>query len=340
MQFDLEAFMGLSNSLKRLATPGELRYRQQANSHRSELSSLCITKCDSGFLELSLAASPRSKMLSQSMVAPTHWLSDLSSLNSHQSRRALASPNKPGVAILGKSSLSTSWIVEACRTCEFRFQDFASLTSIAENSPTLGLRLAIVHQNASRMPYRTIVENLQAAGFSRVVLVGPKIGSKEFISALDVGFDEVWPAAINFDLTCALLHKALHTASKLSAYESLPVPSIGALSIDQDNHSCTFDGNTIFPGREALILLSNLFAAYPKTAWREDLDRALGRSCAEGMRQSRAVDMAVLRLRKKLKEFTGGQLKILTVTGIGYRLAMSKVEHEMADEIVSSGTLP
>lgn len=261
--------------------------------------------------------------LSMTKLAARGYLSS-SRIASFESKRSQQTVGRVGVGILRNSPLFCAALIKACRTCDFVYQEFSDTASMIEGASALSLKLAIVQQNACEVPLRTIVDSLRSAGFSRLVLVGPVLGSRDHIFGLDVGFDEVWQATMPFDLTCAVLHKSLLTAGRLAVNELPPTLGIGSLLIDQSNNSCTYKGHSLTLGRESFLLLCKLVADYPAATSRLELSRVAGRSCDANMVASKALNMAVARLRRRLAEVTNNTFSVRSVENVGYRLAILK----------------
>jgi two-component system phosphate regulon response regulator PhoB len=114
----------------------------------------------------------------------------------------------------------------------------------------------------------------------------------------------------------ALMRRAEYISQTLANDQTQDVSAlkIGALTIDPTGYLATLNGQALDLTRTEFMLL-NLLVRNPGRAFSRDylLDAVWGQSYIEG---DRAVDNAILRLRKKLGTFGDA---IETVWGIGYR---------------------
>ena len=187
--------------------------------------------------------------------------------------------------------------------------------------PSAGL---VVLQAASiEMAPRRLLDMLRQLGALRIVLVGPEFGSLAYRLALDLGFDEVWPAALPAPAVDALLARAWAApavpdrgnarASAPSASASAPGPALTGASVDLSGGTFTMHGRVIAMPHECLRLLEGLLAAYPATAPRAGL-------AAPAPLHGRRIDMTVSRLRATLRAAGIDHLHVQAVRGVGYRL--------------------
>lgn len=193
--------------------------------------------------------------------------------------------------------------------------------------PSAGL---VVLQAASiEMAPRRLLDTLRQLGALRIVLVGPEFGSLAYRLALDLGFDEVWPAALPAPTVDALLARAwaapavpdrgsasapsASASASASAPASVPGPAPTGASVDLSGGTCTMHGRVIAMPHECLRLLAGLLAAYPATAPRAGL-------AAPAPLHGRRIDMTVSRLRATLRAAGIDHLHVQAVRGVGYRL--------------------
>ena len=191
--------------------------------------------------------------------------------------------------------------------------------------PSAGL---VVLQAASiEMAPRRLLDTLRQLGALRIVLVGPEFGSLAYRLALDLGFDEVWPAALPAPAVDALLARAWAApavpdrgnasasapSASASASVSAPGPALTGASVDLSGGTFTMHGREIAMPHECLRLLDRLLVAYPATALRSGL-------AAPAPLHGRRIDMTVSRLRATLRAAGIDHLHVQAVRGVGYRL--------------------
>ena len=192
--------------------------------------------------------------------------------------------------------------------------------------------LVVVQAAAIEMSPQRLLQTLRQLGALRVVLVGPEFGSLAHRLALDLGFDEVWPAGLPDAVFAALLAKAWTAprAAASSRVATSPPPTTttattaptttstvpAPVTVDLPGGTCSLQGRVLALPQEALRLLDGLRAAYPATAPRAVLAGAAGGS------PGRRIDMVVCRLRQALRATGIDDRIVQSVRGAGYRLSL------------------
>lgn len=114
--------------------------------------------------------------------------------------------------------------------------------------------------------------------------------------------------------------KAVLRRGRLSSPESSPSYLFGALALDPEKHTVTLDGTPIFLTLHEFRLLQALMARPGKVFTRDELIAVLYPR-EEATVVDRVVDVHIGKLRQKIEKDPAAPRYILTVRGIGYRLA-------------------
>ena len=235
------------------------------------------------------------------------------------------SRNRPGVAILEASDASGAPLLAACREQDIHYKRFSDAAALLHHAGRSILSLVVVQAQAVDMPYRHLLDALRGGGVRRAVLVGPSLGDVQYVLALEAGFDEVWPEALPRTALPVLLGKAWQTSRQMPHAEAERVLTLGDLVLAAESASCWVAGHKVYLGRACFAILQCLALNFPgiasrgqlSLATREDDDDDAG--LGDG---SRAMDVSVSRLRKKLQEAGVAGVRIKSVSGLGYQLCM------------------
>lgn len=182
--------------------------------------------------------------------------------------------------------------------------------------------LVLVHGSAVDDASIRLVQACRSLGARRLVLIGPPFGSWEAEQALAHGFDEIWPAGMARRLCVALVEKAWRTASQLSVVESASTLQFGPLSLGRSQDHCTYQQREIYLGRDSVSLLRVLITHYPQPVSRQALIEAMGKTNKDLASHTRIVDMAITRLRQRLRACQLNDVVVSTVRGAGYCVDM------------------
>ncbi len=149
------------------------------------------------------------------------------------------------------------------------------------------------------------------------LIPGGDVSDRE--SALVAGFDDVVVGSLSVKEVAARA-RALGRRLRLTASERLGKSSYGPFTVDFELHQLLVRGDRADVTRRELAVMSALVEAQGGARSRSEiLEVAWGQSSvAVG---ERAVDNVILRLRRKL-----GEHSIVTVRGVGFRLAGSGAE--------------
>ncbi len=178
--------------------------------------------------------------------------------------------------------------------------------------------LVLVHGSVMDGALIRLAQTCRSLGARRLVLIGPEFGSRQAEHALVHGFDEIWPSGMAQRLCKTLLQKAWQTASQLSVAGASSAMQFGPLTLGRSQDHCTYQEREIYLGRESLSLLRVLITHYPLPVSRQNFIEAMGKMSQELASHTRVFDMAVTRLRQRLRAAQLHEVVVSTVRGVGY----------------------
>jgi hypothetical protein len=226
------------------------------------------------------------------------------------------------VAQFGANAPAHTALAQACGELGLRTNVDTDAWSLGDPSGRSVGVLVLIHADRADEVQIHLAQTCRAFGACRVVLVGPGFGTEAAETALVSGFDEVWPSALPHPLFVALLQRAWHTATQLLASDSATALQVGPLIVGRHHEQCTYHDRTILLGKDSWALLKVLVAQYPKPIERDTLIDALGKAGLDFAPRSRAVDMAIARLRQRLQAAEIHDVQVSTVRGVGYSLVV------------------
>jgi DNA-binding response OmpR family regulator len=246
-----------------------------------------------------------------------------------QPKVALPRPshNRPGLAILSGADACSAPLLAACREQGIHYKAFSDTAALLHYAGRCVLSLVVVRAQAIDVPYRALLGALRSGGAWRVVLVGPSLGDTQYVQALEAGFDEVWPDVLPRAALPVLVSKAWQTARQMPHADAERVLTLGNLVLAAQSCSCWVAGHKVYLGRTCFAILQCLVLNYPGIASRGKLVMATREDDTAGLGDgSRAMDVSVSRLRKKLQEAGVAGVRIKSVSGLGYQLRMEFAE--------------
>ncbi len=194
--------------------------------------------------------------------------------------------------------------------------------------------LVVLHAAALEMTPRRMLGTLRRLGPGRVVLVGPEFGSLAHRLALDVGFDEVWPAGLPTATFQAMLGRAAGYARPArrpptSARRCASVGSAAAAAAAAVARAAITAAGQRRPCRGHLhrVRPRHRDAGPVSAAARHPgrcVSAAARRSALAGttLANGRRIDMTICRLRMAVQASGVDTLIVESVRGVGYRLAV------------------
>jgi DNA-binding winged helix-turn-helix (wHTH) protein len=233
------------------------------------------------------------------------------------------SKGKPGVAIVGAIDSTCNHLIDICQHEGIYFRIFPNLASLEAYAGQPVLSLAIVVEHPSKKETkRTLMSSLWQYGVQRTVLVGPFIGTLPYLEALDDGFDEVWPDALGANTLKALVLKSWQTTQRFVKPVAEPIATRHEIVLRPEACSCAVGGDIAYLSRSCFVVMQCLVSNHPEVISRAELLIALGKVVPGLDERSRAVDMAIFRLRKQLSAAGIRDVEIRTVDHVGYGLEM------------------
>lgn len=193
----------------------------------------------------------------------------------------------------------------------------AALQAIEENRPDL----ILLDLMMPRLTGQQVAERLkQAPGTSSIpiIMLTAKSEERDELQGLQLGADDYITKPFSMSVLLARVGAVLRRAGIGVAAKPL---TVGPLTIDEQIHSVTLDGETMKLTLTEFRLLSALIGASGRVLSRRALiSSAMGPGVTV---TERTIDVHVTSIRKKLGEHAS---MIRTIRGVGYRLS-----HETAD---------
>lgn len=169
---------------------------------------------------------------------------------------------------------------------------------------------------------------LRGQGSSLVVLVfndGAEVGGEEEQLALEVGFDAVWHRLGSPALLCSRLQALLRPRQRGAVRRIDAGLAVGDLTIDGDLPLARRRGRVVpLTGRQVRVL-HTMATAPARTLSRAAL-ASMQMNAESGIaneEHSRAVDVFVSRLRRRLRQLDVNGFDIVAVRGVGYRMIVT-----------------
>jgi len=229
---------------------------------------------------------------------------------------------KPGVAIVGAIDATCNHLIDVCQHQGIYFRIFPNVSSLESYTGQPVLSLAIVVEHPSDETKRYLMSSLRQCGVQRTVLVGPSVGTIPYLIALEDGFDEVWPDALSAQTLKALVNKSWQTTLRFAKPVVEPVSAAHEIVLRPEACSCAVGSSIAYLSRSCFVVLQCLVLKHPEVVSRTDLLVALGKVVPGLDDRSRAVDMAIYRLRRQLSGAGIREIEIRTVDHIGYGLEL------------------
>ena len=163
-----------------------------------------------------------------------------------------------------------------------------------------------------------ICRRLRAESAVPILMLTARTGEVDRVVGLELGADDYVTKPFAMTELVARVRAVLRRR-ELDRGEDRSLRRVGAIEIDFRRHEVRVDGARVDLTRAEFKLLA-LLASDPGRAWeRRELMRHLWESDHVG--DERAIDAHVVNLRRKLEADPADPRRILTVRGVGYRLA-------------------
>ncbi|HUL66743.1 MAG TPA: winged helix-turn-helix domain-containing protein [Burkholderiaceae bacterium] len=172
---------------------------------------------------------------------------------------------------------------------------------------------------------------LRSEGTALVVMVfgdATELGGDEERFALEVGFDAVWRQLGSPALLCSRLQALLRPRQRTAVRRVDSGIALGDLTIDGDLPLARRRGRVVPLTSRQVRVLHTMATAPSRTLSRAALIsmRINGEGGALSDGHSRAVDVFVSRLRRRLRQLDIGGFDLVAVRGVGYRLIVTAEE--------------
>jgi len=219
-------------------------------------------------------------------------------------------------------------LTEAGMMCLPVESDVAAIRRAAQWEPDVALVLA------GTMPLERRVEWLYALRGESIALVvmvfgdATELGGEEERFALEVGFDAVWRQLGSPALLCSRLQALLRPRQRAGTRRSDSGIALGDLTIDGDLPLARRRGRVVPLTSRQVRVLHTMATAPSRTLSRAALAsmQMNGESMALDDGHSRAVDVFVSRLRRRLRQLDIVGFDIVAVRSVGYRLIVNAEE--------------
>ena len=203
--------------------------------------------------------------------------------------------------------------------------DTAAMRRAAQWEPDVALVLANVVPLDRRVQW---LYTLRSEGSALVVAVfgeGDRLGGEEERLALEVGFDAVWSGLGAPPLLCTRLQALLRPRQRSAVRRGESGIALGDLTIDGDLPLARRRGRVVPLTSRQVRVLHTMATAPSRTLSRAAL-ASMQMNGEEGIDDdghSRAVDVFISRLRRRLRQLEITSFDIVAVRTVGYRLIVT-----------------
>ena len=155
-------------------------------------------------------------------------------------------------------------------------------------------------------------------GDAPVIILTAKIEESDKVLGLELGADDYLTKPFSLRELTARIRAVLRRAEK-SAAPTSALLHVGELTLDRESRLVTADGNTVELTPSEFDLLATLMSSPGRVFSRLELLDKLPGDAYEGY--ERTIDVHIRNLRTKIEPDPRNPRYVLTVYGIGYRLA-------------------
>ena len=193
---------------------------------------------------------------------------------------------------------------------------------LAEIYTAGSLDLALVSMADLAWSPQALLAALRHRGAPRTVLVGPSFASTAHLMALEIGFDEVWPAGAPTTTLAALIRAQVRGKNGRGSASGRPMPQRLDIRVDLEGSSCSSGGRFVTFSRSHLEILDLLLRRAPAVVPRIEIRSLIPEVRSERRTNSRVVDTVMSQLRRSFRA-QEVLADIVCTRGIGYRIAGS-----------------
>jgi DNA-binding response OmpR family regulator len=172
------------------------------------------------------------------------------------------------------------------------------------------------------MPYVdgfTVTERIRARSDVPIIIVTARDGTDDVVHGFELGADDYITKPFRAAELTARVESIIRRVEGYQHRKAPPIVRIGDLEIDEPRHKVLLNGEEINLTPMEFELLYFLAANVGNVFDREVLFREVWGY--EYVGQTNLVDVCVRRLREKIEEQPSKPSRILTVRGVGYKLA-------------------
>ena len=152
-----------------------------------------------------------------------------------------------------------------------------------------------------------------------IVMLTARDGEADRVAGLDIGADDYVTKPFSVAELVSRVRSLLRRRA-LNRAESPSLLTVGGLQLDVGRHTATVDGTPILLTRSEFRLLAQLASQPGRPFTRDELVRRIWEPGSAG--DSRAIDVHVSNLRRKLEADPRRPTRLLTVRGVGYKLTV------------------
>jgi two-component system response regulator RegX3 len=150
-----------------------------------------------------------------------------------------------------------------------------------------------------------------------IVMLTARDGEADRVAGLDIGADDYVTKPFSVAELVSRVRSLLRRRA-LNRAESPSLLTVGGLQLDVGRHTAALDGTPILLTRSEFRLLALLASKPGRPFTRDELVREIWEPGSAG--DSRAIDVHVSNLRRKLEADPRRPTRLLTVRGVGYKL--------------------
>lgn len=160
-------------------------------------------------------------------------------------------------------------------------------------------------------------------GSAPIIILTAKVEENDKVLGLELGADDYMTKPFSMRELTARVRAVLRRADKEAGSRSSALLRAGELTLDRDSHEVTAAGTNVDLTPSEFDLLAIFLASPGRVFSRLDLLDRLQGDAYDGY--ERTIDVHIRNLRTKIEPDPGKPRYIVTVYGIGYRLAAEPV---------------
>ena len=156
-------------------------------------------------------------------------------------------------------------------------------------------------------------------GAAPIIILTAKVDESDKVLGLELGADDYMTKPFSMRELAARVRAVLRRAEKTTDDRPSALLRIGSIVLDRNSREVTVDGNSVALTPSEFELLATFLASPGRAFSRLELLNRIQGDTYEGY--ERTIDVHIRNLRTKIEPDAGNPRYIVTVYGIGYRLA-------------------